>query len=88
MNDIQRAEYNLTAEEKQTVMDIIELWLGSREMPDSDMVLLFHLYALKVLGDGSITIGCSGCRAQCLEFWRQWFKNRVGAEYYAELTHQ
>ena len=88
MNEIQRAEYNLTAEEKQAVLDIIELWLVSREMSDSDMVVLFRLYALKVLGDGSITMGCSGCRAQCREFWRQWFKNKVGAEYYAELTHQ
>lgn len=87
MTDIQRAELNLTAEEKQTVLGIIELWLLTREMPDGDMITLFSLYIKKAVVDESLSMNCSGCRAQCREFWRQWFKNKVGAEYYAELTH-
>lgn len=88
MTEIQRAEYNLTAEEKQTVMDIVELWLVTRDMSDSDMVVLFSLYIKKAVVDESLSMNCSGCRAQCREFWRQWFKNKVGAEYYSALTHQ
>jgi hypothetical protein len=88
MTDIQRAELNLTDEEKKTVMGIIELWLLTRDMSNSDMVVLFSLYIKKAVVDESLSMNCSGCRIQCREFWRQWFKNRVGVEYYLELTHQ
>lgn len=86
--EIERANLNLTESEKESVAAIIELFIITREVDESDMLTLFRLYKSKVNGDNDLSYTCSSCRTACREFFLQWFKYYVGEKVYFSLLQE
>mgnify|MGYP000160878893 CR=1 FL=1 len=85
MNLIHNAELNLTTQEREDCFAIIEYWLGTRELSDTDMIILFRLYVNKIIIDHSKTFTCSSCRIEARQFWRDYYIHKVGREHYLSI---